>query len=398
MSRYADLMSKEKKPPVRYGIWQEETKRYGRCWCYRVRVHDIDGQVKMKAASGFASKGEAEAAVAKLRLDSRARQHGIEVVKPLTPPTVGECIDAYIRHKESQWESDYGAEYLHRNKGQLNPLRNWADFVGRDRLVSTITRDDMSDYVLAETRRGLSKSSVARRINSIYAAINHARDTKVDALASYRAPRRPLGKDAANGRMRFLTPDEIKVLTAALAADERLRDAHDFFLVALGAGGRFDEIVPTVVRKQKTSGIMWDRIDTEKGTLQLYSYKTRKWRTILVPAVVELLLRRKAEGRGTATHAFDVRDHNLRKAFRAVSRACQIPYGRKVANGWSPHDLRHTCLSYLLHAGADIATVRDFAGHASIVETSRYVHATDASRLLAAQASADLISMAAGIS
>jgi integrase len=392
-------MSKEKKPPKRYGIWQEETKRYGRCWCYRVRVRDIDGAVKMKAASGFASKGEAEAAVARLTLDSRARQHGIEVAKPLVAPTVGECIDGYIRQKESQWESEYGEEYLHRNKGQLNPLRNWADFVGRDRMVNTITRDDMGAYVLSETKRGLTKASIARRINSIYAAINHAKDTKVDALASYRAPKRPLGKDASNGRMRILTPDEIRALTTALAADERLRDVHDFFLTALGAGGRFDEIVPTVVRKREmTSGIMWDRIDAERQTLQLYSYKTKKWRTILVPAVVELLMRRKAEGRGTATHAFSMRDHNIRKAFRAVSRACGIPYGRKAAGGWSPHDLRHTCLSYLLHAGADIATVRDFAGHASIVETSRYVHSTDASRLLAAQASAALIANATGVS
>ena len=225
-------MSKEKKPIKRYGIWQETTKSRGPCWCYRVRVHDADGKVRMKSSSGFASKGEVEAAVARLTLDSRARQHGIEIVKPLIPPTVGECIDAYIRQKESQWESEQGAEYLDRHKGQLNPLRNWADFVGRDRLLTSITRDDMAAYLLAETRRGMSKSSVARRINSIYAALNHARDTKGDALASYRAPKRPLGKDASVGRMRILTPDEIRALTAALAADERLRDVLDFFLVA----------------------------------------------------------------------------------------------------------------------------------------------------------------------
>ncbi len=388
-------MSKEKKPVKRYGIWQETTKTRGLCWCYRVRVRDINGVVKMKSASGFASKGEADAAVARLTLDSRARQHGIEIVKPLVAPTVGECIDAYIRQKESQWESEQGAEYLHRHKGQLNPLRKWADFVGRDRLVNTITRDDMAAYLLAETRRGMSKSSVARRINSIYAALNHARDTKADALAGYRAPKRPLGKDASVGRMRILSPDEIRALTAVLADDERLRDVLDFFLTALGAGARFDEIVPTVVRgREQTSGILWDRVHPENGTVELYAYKTKKWRTILVPSVVELLMRRKTEGRGSATHAFTMRDHNIRKALREASRACEIPYGRKVAGGWSPHDLRHTCLSFLLHAGADIATVRDFAGHASIVETSRYVHATDASRLLAAQASANLIAIA----
>lgn len=285
-----DKAKDEPKKASEYGVYKADTDRYGWCWCYRVRVLEDDGKIHMRAASGFKSKGEAEAAVAQLRLDARARRHGIQVGKPLIVPTVGECIDSYIHHKESQWESDQGAEYLHRNKGQLNPLRIWSDLVGRERPVNSITRDDMGAYVLSETRRGISKSSIARRINSIYAALNHARDTKVEALASYRAPKRPLGKDASVGRMRILTPAEIKTLTTALAADERLRDMLDFFLVALGAGGRFDEIVPTVVRKETTSGIMWERIDTERHTIQLYSYKTKKWRTILVPAVVELLI------------------------------------------------------------------------------------------------------------
>ncbi|MDQ3753675.1 MAG: hypothetical protein M3371_02970 [Acidobacteriota bacterium] len=211
------------KPVKRYGVWREKTDRHGWCWCYRVRVLEGDGKVHMRAASGFATKGEAEAALAKLRLDARARQHGIEVRKPLTPPTVGESVDAYIRQKESQWESDYGAEYLHRNKGQLNPIRKWADFVGRDRPVNSITRDDMSAYDLHETRRGLAKASIARRINSIYAAINHARDTKLEELAGYRAPKRPVGKQPDSNRMRILTPGEIKTLTTALAADPALR-------------------------------------------------------------------------------------------------------------------------------------------------------------------------------
>ncbi|MCP9494056.1 MAG: tyrosine-type recombinase/integrase [Pyrinomonadaceae bacterium MAG19_C2-C3] len=387
-----------KKQITRYGVWQEETARFGKCWCYRIRVADSDGVLKRKAASGFATKAEADAAVARLTLDTRARKHGIEVSKPLKSPTVGEATDAYIRQKEAQWESDYGADYLHRNKAQLNPIRDWADQAGRDRLLTTITRDDLTAYVLSETKRSVSKSSIARRINSIIAAINHARDTNVDALAGYRSPKRPLGKDVSAGRMRILTPEEIKLLTTALAANPANRDVLDFFLIALGAGGRFDEIVSTVVRKQQTSGIMWNRIHIKAGTIDLYAYKTKKWRTILVPAVVELLMKRKAEGLGSATHAFAIRDHNIRKTLETISTECGIPYGRKVEGGWSPHDLRHTCLSFLLHSGVDIATVRDFAGHASITETSRYVHATDSSRLLAAQASASLINRAMDLS
>lgn len=378
----------------KYGVYNADTARHGRRWCYRIRVADQDGVLKRKAASGFATKAEADAAVARLTLDARERKHGTKLKQALKVPTVGEATDAYIRQKESQWESDYGNEYLHRNKAQLNPIRDWADQAGRDRLLNTITRDDLTAYVLSETKRNISKSSIARRISSIIAAINHARDTNVEALASYRSPKRPIGKDTNARRMRILTPDEIKRLTTALADDPDDRDVLDFFLVALGAGGRFDEIVATVARKENTSGIMWNRVNPKNGTIDLHAYKTKKWRTILVPAVVELLMRRKADGLGSDTRAFDLRDHKIRKIFKRASLACEIPYGRKVEGGWTPHDLRHTCLSYLLHSGIDIATVRDFAGHASVVETSGYVHSTDSSRRLAAQASASLIALA----
>ena len=57
------------------------------------------------------------------------------------------------------------------------------------------------------------------------------------------------------------------------------------------------------------------------------------------------------------------------------------------------HDLRHTCLTQLLAEGADVATVRDWAGHASLAETTRYVHATAHSRQIAARASTTLVKL-----
>lgn len=39
-----------------------------------------------------------------------------------------------------------------------------------------------------------------------------------------------------------------------------------------------------------------------------------------------------------------------------------------------PHDLRHTCASWMLQSGADSIHVRDMLGHSSVSVTQRYIH------------------------
>lgn len=92
--------------PKRYRVWREKTKRHGWCWSYRVRALEADGRLRMRQAWGFATKGECEAAVARLRLDSRARQHGIEVIKPLPATTIGQPS----MHTARRWRRNGGHE------------------------------------------------------------------------------------------------------------------------------------------------------------------------------------------------------------------------------------------------------------------------------------------------
>jgi integrase len=41
------------------------------------------------------------------------------------------------------------------------------------------------------------------------------------------------------------------------------------------------------------------------------------------------------------------------------------------------HDLRHTFGTRLADAGVDVVKIKELMGHASIVTTMRYIHATD---------------------
>jgi hypothetical protein len=218
--------------PTRYGIWREKTERHGWCWCYQIRVVESDGKMHRRARSGFKTKDEAEAAVAALRMKALRLEHGLVPPQPVHHPTIKEAVENYIKVIMARWEARHGEAYAARNAGQINALRNWMEFAGPDRRVDSITRDDFIFWQQHESKRGLSQPSIRRRINSIRAAINHARENHA-SLVGFAVPRRPTGEDANRQRMRILDADEIRALSDALAARPQWRDALDFFVVAL---------------------------------------------------------------------------------------------------------------------------------------------------------------------
>lgn len=375
----------------RYGIWQEETTRHGRCWRYDVRVLETDGVLRRRTGSGFKTKDECETAVAALRLAARENKYGLARPRAENIITIKEVVDGYAKSLDARWTAKYGKEYARRNAGQISAIGGWTQFVGADKSVKTITKQDFVLWAQAELTRGVKASSVQRRVNNIRAALNYAREI-YPVLENLKIPKYSLGREAMCERMRILDETEIWSLAASLQSKKEWRDAYDFFRIALGSGGRFDEIAPVVVRRDMTTaGIKWTDININRGTVRLFSGKTGKERIIYVPSIVDILLERKRAKLGDAVHAFNFRDHWVRKVFSEASKECKIPYGQKTPGGWTVHDLRHTCLTNLLQNGVDLATVRDFAGHSSIAETSKYVHTTEKSKMILARAATNLI-------
>jgi len=174
-------------------------------------------------------------------------------------------------------------------------------------------------------------------------------------------------------RGRALSSGEVGGLLGTCAVDAGaghaagVRDAA-LLAVLYGAGLRRAELVALDLADY----------DPETGALTVRSGKGRKARITYID--------------GGATAALDdwllVRGAAAGPLFMRIRKGDQITRERLSTSGvrhvaverggearvahFSPHDLRRTFISDLLDAGADIATVQQLAGHASVQTTARY--------------------------
>lgn len=370
---------------------RKEKRAAGEFWGYDVWIRQEDGTRKRYREFTFATKAEAAQALAALKTAGWKARYGLKPAAVARTTSIKNAIDSYLKLAKANLQANRTEEssYWRETPGHLRTLERWGRFVGLNRLVSSIQKDDFVFWVAAEMKRAktskksLKQSTIRRGLNTIRAALNHAVQTCPD-LKSYQVPRSPLTKKVEEERDRVLSDEEISKISAALSSNPDWVDALFFFRIGLITAGRMAEI-----RRMR-----WDESSERFGTVKLYSSKTKKWRTIKVPAAATLIAIRRREGSRNETHVLPRSDKWIRDVLSEASENAGIPYGQNIPDGWCPHDLRHTCLTNLALAGVPINGIKEFAGHSSIVETQRYLKFMPESVEVAANATSRLATFA----
>jgi integrase len=172
-------------------------------------------------------------------------------------------------------------------------------------------------------------------------------------------------------RGRALSAGELRALFGACAQDLSPAGARDAALLAVLYGGG--------LRRSEATLLDLEDYSAETGELRIRRAKGNKQR------IVHL-----AGGAAEALDAWiQLRSDVSGPLFLAVNHGGRIQHGHRVTpqvcrwvclkrgreaqlTTFSPHDCRRTYVGDLLDAGADISTVQQLAGHASVTTTQRY--------------------------
>jgi len=224
----------------------------------------------------------------------------------------------------------------------------------------------------SEGSRPLSASSAARAVIAIRGLHRFAvREGLVDDDVA-----RPVHPPAAPRRLpKAIAVEEVERLLEAAGLGDTPLALRDRALLELlyGTGARISEAV----------GLAVDDVDRESAVVTLHG---KGGKTRLVPvgryalrAVDGYLVRGRpalaAAGRGSAALFLNSRGGPLsRQSAWTILRAAADRAG--LAEGLSPHTLRHSFATHLLDGGADVRVVQELLGHASVTTTQIYTLVT----------------------
>lgn len=267
-------------------------------------------------------------------------------------------------------ERGRAASTLESYKRDLMKFEHW--IAGQNLSIESIKEPDIIKFLRHLQSKGFAQSTVARTMVSVrsffkFLAVEELRTD--NPTESVELPR------VSRGLPKPISESEVNAILSSVEGDSAAARRDKAILEILyGTGARISEVVH----------LSLGDIDSYEGLLKLLGKGNKERIVPLGSYAMRALLRwLEPEGRGM----FEPEEWISRDDSEAVflnRRGGRLTrqggwgivkkYGALVGLGarLSPHTLRHCCATHMLEHGADIRTVQELLGHASITTTQIY--------------------------
>jgi integrase/recombinase XerC len=283
----------------------------------------------------------------------------------------------------------------HTVRAYLGDVSALLHFAVADWHCETLAQIDIAvlrGWLADQHRAGQARTTIARRAAAAraFTAFAHRRGWLVaDPGVQLGSPKVP------RSLPRVLAHDQVSVLLEPPQGGQRRADSDHGDTAALAAALQrrdtaiMELLYATGIRVSELCGLDVDHLDTGRRTVRVLG-KRAKERTVPVgiPAVRAVLdwaeHGRSAVVTASSGPALFLGARGGRIDPRTVRR---VVHARVAATGsvpdTGPHGLRHTAATHLLEGGADLRSVQEILGHASLATTQLYTHVS-IDRLIAA--------------
>ncbi|WP_119157715.1 site-specific integrase [Caldimonas tepidiphila] len=287
-----------------------------------------------------------------------AREYGAMLDQGIDPKGEQKARKAMPTLEEFAWEQymPYARQHKRSADDDESKLKMWVlPKLGR-KLLCDITRQDVDMYRTAI--KGSHTASTANRHHALIARMlslavewDLLKVNPVTGLKKFRE---------ASDAGRFLTPEEIGRLLAALDQEENVVAAAALKVLLL-----------TGCRREEIAQARWEHLDAERELLKLPKTKAGKVRWVPLNEQAQAVLVGLPNIDGP--WVFPGRDpsqpiHNLYKPFKRALKAAGLDESIRI------HDLRHSFASNAVTAGVSLFQVQTLLGHSSSQMTQRYAH------------------------
>ena len=259
-----------------------------------------------------------------------------------------------------------GARTLVAYANDLDALTRFCTALQLDSFA-TVRLSHLRSFFAGEVRRGLAKSSIARRLSCYRSFWDFLIREGVASTNVARAVSMPKREKKVPT---FYYQEEVKALLDSIPGDDVWSARDRALLELLYASG---------IRVSECVGLNVGDVDLEEGIALVFG-KGAKERYVIIGQEAVRWLRaylRLREGMISDPKPLFINRFGGRLTDRSVRRLLDKHIERVSGlHHISPHALRHTFATHLLDGGADLRAVQELLGHASLSSTQIYTHAT----------------------